>query len=148
MITTAFDAHHAAMEAAMDQYIDDLSGGAARTGPVLPPDGQHQPMPDPAMMLQQMMQHMMQQINMMFAQNAPGGQNAGTSSAAFSLQGAANWQGPPSQQSTGNWQEDRSTANVRLDERASRRIEKFTDKKDEWTEWRDQVLNVVRECDK
>ena len=36
---------------------------------------------------------------------------------------------------------------MRLDARAFRRIEKFTDKKDEWTEWRAQVLNVVRECD-
>ena len=38
--------------------------------------------------------------------------------------------------------------NVRLDERAFRRIEKFTDKKDEWKEWRAQVINAVRECDK
>ena len=54
-------------------------------------------------------------------------------------------QGPPI---TGNWQQDRSLANVRLDERAFRRIEKFTDKKDEWTEWRAQVIEAVRECDK
>ena len=38
--------------------------------------------------------------------------------------------------------------NVRLDERAFRRIDKFTDKKDEWTEWRAQVIEAVRECDK
>ena len=99
-------------------------------------------------MMQQIMQQMMHQMNNMFAQNAPGGQTAGTSSAAFSPQVAANWQGPPSQQSAGNWQQDKSLANVRLDERAFRHIEKFTDKKDEWTEWRAQVLNAVRECDK
>ena len=39
-------------------------------------------------------------------------------------------------------------ANVRLDERAFRRVEKFTDKREELTEWRAQVLNAVRECDK
>ena len=48
----------------------------------------------------------------------------------------------------GNWQHDRSMAYARLDERAFRRIEKFTDKKDEWTEWRAQVIEAVRECDK
>ena len=110
-------------------------------------------MPDPAAMLQQMMQQMMQnmmnQMNHMFAQGAPSasGQAPGGSSAAFSPQGAdpRNWQGPLN---TGNWQYDRSMSNVRLDERAFRRIEKFTDKKDEWTEWRAQVVEAVRECGK
>ena len=39
-------------------------------------------------------------------------------------------------------------ANVRLDERAFRRLENFTNKKDEWKEWRAQLLTAVRECDK
>ena len=39
-------------------------------------------------------------------------------------------------------------ANVRLDERAFRRFEKLTNKKDEWMEWRTQLLTAVRECDK
>ena len=38
-------------------------------------------------------------------------------------------------------------ANVRLEERAFRRLEKFTNKKDEWKEWRTQFLTAVRECD-
>ena len=38
-------------------------------------------------------------------------------------------------------------ANVRLDERAFRRLDKFTNKKDEWKEWRTQSLTAVRECD-
>ena len=39
-------------------------------------------------------------------------------------------------------------ANVRLDERAFRRLEKFTNEKDEWKEWRTQLLTAVRECHK
>ena len=101
-----------------------------------------QPMPDPAMMnqmFQPMFQQMMQQafqsmMNNMFAQPAQGttGQSPGVSSAAFSPSGAdpRNWQGPAN---AGGWQHDRSLANVRLDERAFRRIDKFTDKPSEWT---------------
>ena len=143
----------------MEQDIDGLDGGAPRAGPVLPGEGQYhqqqqQPMPNPAIMVQQMMQQMLQnmlnQMNNMFAQSAPG-QTAGGSSSAFSPQAASgggdprNWQGPPI---TGPCKQDRSLANVRFDERAFRRIEKFTDKKDEWTEWRAQVVEAVRECDK
>ena len=112
-----------------------------------------QPMPDPAVLLQQMMsqmmQNMMNQMNHMFAQAAPGviGQSPGGSSAAFSPQGAdpRNWQGPPN---TGGWQYDKSLSNVRFDERAFRRIDKFTDKPSEWTEWKAQMIEAVRECDK
>ena len=114
--TNAPDAHNAALEAAMEHDIDGLDGGA----------NAGQPMPDPAIMLQQMMQQMMQnmlnQMNNMFAQSATG-QPTGGSSSAFSPQAASgggdprNWQGPPI---TGHWQQDRSMANVRLDERAFR----------------------------
>ena len=40
-------------------------------------------------------------------------------------------------------------ANVRLDERAFRRLDKFANKnkKDEWKVWRTQFLTAVRECD-
>ena len=117
------------------------------------PGQQQQPMPDPAVMLQQMMQqmlhNMLDQMNNKFAQRVSGAawQASGGGSVAFSPQAAdpRNWQGPPTM---GNWQHDGSMANVRLDERAFRRIEKFTDKKDEWTEWRAQVIEAVRECDK
>ena len=128
----------------MEHDIDGLDGGA----------NAGQPMPDPAIVLQQMMQQMMQnmlnQMNNMFAQSATG-QTAGGSSSAFSPQAASgggdprNWQGPPF---AGHWHQDRSLANVRLDIKAFSRIDKFTDKKDEWTEWRAQVIEAVRECDK
>ena len=37
---------------------------------------------------------------------------------------------------------------VRLDERAFRRLQKSTYKKDEWKGWRTQFLTAIRECDK
>ena len=118
----------------------------------LGPQGQQQmPVPDPAAMVQTMMMQMMQnlfaQMSSALAQSAPGttGQTAGAASPAFGPMDPGNWQGPPS---AGNWQRDRSMANVRLDEKAFRRMEKFTDKKDEWTEWRAQVIEAIRECDK
>ena len=112
-----------------------------------------QAMPDPAMfqpMLQQMFQQMMQQMmNNMFAQSAQGttGQSPGVSSPAFRPFGEdpRNWQGPAN---AGGWQQDRSWSNVRLDERAFRRVDKFTDKPSEWTEWKAQMIEAVRECDK
>ena len=69
----------------------------------------------------------------------PMGQATGAPPAAFS---------PYGNQGAGHWRDDAQMANVRLDERAFRRIEKLTDKKEEWKEWRIQVLNAVRECDK
>ena len=39
-------------------------------------------------------------------------------------------------------------ANLRLGERAFRRLEKLTNKKDEWNKWRIQFLTAIRECDK
>ena len=107
------------------------------------PPGMQQPqipIPDPAAMMQSMIQQFMQammgHMQPAFAQAAPRGLNAGTTPAAFSPQEAV------------HWREDGHMANVRLDERAFRRIEKFADKKDECKEWRAQVLNAVRECDK
>ena len=131
---------HPVISGDVDQQMQaDVDAHAA------PPGMQPQmPMPDPAVMMQALMQQIMQG-KMDYVQQAlpqaapgaaPGGQNAGTTPAAFSPQGA------------GHWREDGHMANVRLDERAFRRIEKFTDKKDEWKEWRAQVLNAVRECDK
>ena len=84
------------------------------------------PIPDPAAMMQSLMQQIMQammvHMQQTFAQAGPGGKNAGTTPAAFSPQGA------------GHWREDRHMANVRLDEKTFRRLEQFTDKKDEWKE--------------
>ena len=36
---------------------------------------------------------------------------------------------------------------ARLDERCFRRLEKFTNKRDEWREWKLHLLTAVRECD-
>ena len=38
-------------------------------------------------------------------------------------------------------------ANVRLDERAFRLLDKFSNKKNDWKEWRTQLLTAIRECD-
>ena len=87
-------------------------------------------------MMQQFMQQLLLSMQQAIPQVAPGTAPVGEAApAAFSPHGAG-------------WQEDRHLANVRLDERAFRRVEKFTDKREEWTEWRAQVLNAVRECDK
>ena len=111
-----------------------------------------QPMPDPAALLQQMMaqmmQNMMNQMNHMFAQAASGATGQPPGGGPQSVPPGAdpkNWQGPAN---AGGWQHDRSLANVRLDERAFRRIDKFIDKPSEWTEWKAQMIEAVRECDK
>ena len=78
----------------------------------------------------------MDQMQQAFSQTNPGTQNAGPASAAFRPQ------------EVGHWRQDGHMANVRLDERAFRRLEKFTNKKDEWKEWRTQLLTAARECDK
>ena len=150
-----FDVQRAAMEAAMQHDIDahaqdslQASGVRAPGGPLPPQPPQVQaqapqagvPGMFPQAMMQTMMQQFMQQLLLSMQQAlpqvAPGTAPVGEAvSAAFSPQGAG-------------WQEDRHLANVRLDERAFRRVEKFTDKREEWTEWRAQVLNAVRECDK
>ena len=86
--------------------------------------------------MQQFMQQFIQTMQQAWPQAAPGAAPVGQAApAAVSPQGAG-------------WQEDRRMANIRLGERAFRRIEQITDKRDEWNEWRSQVLNAVRECDK
>ena len=35
---------------------------------------------------------------------------------------------------------------VRFEGRTFRRLEKFTNKKDEWEEWRTHLLTAIREC--
>ena len=95
-----------------------------------------QQVPDPQAMMQQMMQQMLQnmmhQLNNMFAQNASAGV------------------GPPPTNGAPqtHWHNDRSMSNVKLDERAFRRIKELRNKKENWTEWRDQVLVAIGECDK
>ena len=113
---------------------------------------QQQPTPDPAALLQQMMaqmmQNMMNQMNHMFAQAASGATGQPPGGGPQSASPGAdprNWQGPAN---AGGWQHDRSLSNVRLDERAFRRIDKFTDKPSEWTGWKAQEIEAVRECDK
>ena len=103
----------------MQDDIDQLGGGAgARGGPILPPPGMYQP--DPAAMqdlMQQMIQQMMQTMMSSFQQAAQGM--------------AASGSGPPTASSPvgGHWRQDNQMANVRLDERAFRRLEKFSNKK-------------------
>ena len=97
------------------------TGEAAPGGPLLPPPGmqqQQQPPQDTAAMMHLMMQNMMQMMQMMqmLQQAAPGVQNAGAPPAAFCPQGG------------GHWRQDTHMANVRVDGRAFRRLEKFTNK--------------------
>ena len=124
----------------MQRDIDAMGGGNAATaagdGPILPPPG-IQGQPDPAALMQSMMQNMMQSMMqaMMasFQQAASGAAATGTSPpAAYSPQGGV------------HWRQDPHMANVRLDERAFRRLEKFTNKKDAWKERRTQFLTAVR----
>ena len=91
---------------------------------VAPPGMQPQmQMPDPAVMMQalmqQIMQRMMEYVQEALPQAAPGAAPGGQAAApaAFSPQGAS------------HWREDGHMANVRLDERAFRRIEQFIDQK-------------------
>ena len=123
---------------AVQRDIDEMAGGiTADDGPILPPPGM-QP-PDPAAMqnmMQAMMQNMMQMMMASFQQAAQGAAASGTTPpAASSPLGGV------------HWRQDSQMANVRLDERAFRRLDKFTNKKDEWKEWRTQFLTAVRECD-
>ena len=99
--------------------------GLQSSGVRAPPVQAQTPMFPQAMMqtmMQQFMQQFMQTMMQAMPQAAAGTTQVGqAASAAFSPQGAG-------------WQEDRTMANVRLDERAFRRVEKFTVKREEWTE--------------
>ena len=139
-MTTGINDQYDQMQADIDA-IGGPAGGAAPGGPLLPPPGmqqQQQPQTDTAAMMHQtflMMQNMMQMMQVL-QQCAPGMQNAGASSAALRPQ------------EDGHWRQDTHMTNVRFDERAFRRLEKFTNEEDEWKEWRTQLLTAVRECDK
>ena len=86
------------------------------------------------MSLLQTMQQMMQM--MMTFQSGQGTTTSGTSPpAALGPHGG------------GDWRRNGHMANVRLDERAFRRLEKFSNKKSDWKEWRTQLLFAIRECD-
>ena len=88
-------------------------------------------------MMQYMMRMMMDAMRASFRQAAPGMPNAGTTApVAFSPQGSS------------HWRQDTHMANVRLDERAFRRLKKSTNKRGEWKEWRTQLLTAIRECAK
>ena len=124
-----FDQQQAAMEAAlgaqMQQDIDaHVQAPGAPGGPHLqeqqPPLG----MQIPAAMMQGMMQQFMLQFIQTMQQALPqvaqgvSPERQAAAPAATSPQGAG-------------WQEDRHMANVRLDEMAFRRVEQFTDKREE-----------------
>ena len=120
------DAHAAAMEAQRQQQ----QAAAPQ---------QQQPQATDTMvqqMMQMIMQKIMEQVSNAFTQNV--GQPAGVQGPGSS--------GVPSGPTP--WQIDPKMANVRLDIKAFSRIDKFTDKKEEWTEWRAQVIEAVRECDR
>ena len=42
---------------------------------------------------------------------------------------------------------DRHLANARLDERVFRRLEKLTNKREDWREWKMHFMSSIRECD-
>ena len=122
------------MQADIDQHAADhaaavAGASAAGSGGAVPPGLPNQPS---IMSLLQAMQQMMQM--MMTFQSGQGT----TSSAP-----------PPavSPHGGGDWKRDGHMANVRLDERAFRRLEKFSNKKSDWKEWRTQLLTAIRECD-
>jgi hypothetical protein len=130
----AFHTQHAAMDQAMQQDIDAHAANAGVAGgPILPDAAQQNPMPDFQTLMQGFLQMMWQATQQQASQP---GQAAST--AAIGPQVGA----------SRPWQNDSHLANVRLDERAFRRIEKFGDRKEDWKDWRSQVMNAVRECDK
>ena len=125
------------MQADIDQHATEhaaavAGAGAAGSGGAVPPGLPTEP---PSMMsILQTMQQMMQV--MMSFQNGQGTTSSGTlPPAAVSPQGGV------------CWQRDGHMANVRLGERAFRRLDKFSNKKSDWKEWRTQLLTAIRECD-
>ena len=130
--TGPFDAQHAAMEAAMQGDIDAHANAAVPQGD-LQSSGVRPPMQAPPLqammqtMMEQFMQQFMQSMMQGMQQTATGAAQAGQAApAAFSPQGAG-------------WQHDPTMANVLLDAKAFSRVKKFTDMREEWTEWRAQV---------
>ena len=119
------------MADAMQRDVDAHAGG----GPALITGAP----PDPVVVMQNMMQQMAASMNAMLdamaiqMQNAPG---VGVSPS------------PPGIPSVGVNGTSSHLANVRLDERSFRRLDKFTNSKSEWREWRMHFLTAVRECDK
>ena len=79
---------------------------------------------------QEMMQQMMKTMTASFLPSGASGSNPG------GIQSA------PKAASGGH------LANLRSDERAFRRIDRFSNKREEWREWRTHLLIAVRECDK
>ena len=103
----------------MQADIDGMAGNvAAAGGPLLPPLGL--PPVDPAAM-QQMMQAMMQMMMASLQQAAAAASGTVPLAASSPLGGT-------------HWTQNTQMANVRLDERAFRRLDKFSNKKDEWKE--------------
>ena len=123
------------MQADIDQHAADhaaaVSGvNAAGNGGAAPPGLDYQSITTLLQTMQQMMQMMMA------FQTGQGTTTPGTSPpAAISPSGGV------------DWRKDGHMANVRLDERAFRRLEKFSNKKSDWKEWRTQLLTAIRECD-
>ena len=71
------------------------------------------------------MMHQMMQVMMSFQQTTQGAAASGTSPPAASSPAGGT-----------HWKQDTQMANVRLDERAFRRMDKFSNKKSDWKEWR------------
>ncbi len=85
--------------------------------------------------MMQMLQQMMQ-VMMSLQQTTQGAAASGTSPPTASSPVGAT-----------HWKQHTQMASVRLDERAFRRMDKFSNKKSEWKEWRIQLLTAIRECD-
>ena len=114
-MTHGINANYDEIHADIDAQGPTVGAAPGATGPgmLLPPPGMPQQQ-DPAAMMQLMMQSFMQMMmdhmKASFPQATPRTQNAGAASAAFRPQ------------EDGHWRQDTHMANVRLDERAFRRL--------------------------
>ena len=125
---------NANVEEQMQADIDDQAFTAGM--PIIPPPTA-MPRFDAAAMQQMMHNHFQQMMQQMMS----------TMAASFSAPGATG-SSPGGIQSAPGGNIGERLANVRLDERAFRRIDRFSNKREDWREWRTHLLTAVRECDK
>ena len=126
---TDIDAHAAAGAA--------VAAAAAIPTPTTPPP---EPVVSPqtpanfeVLMQQQFMKFMQGMFASMAATSSPSGAAGSSPSGVQSVPGGPSDVG--------------HLANVRLDERAFRRLDRFSNKREDWREWRTHLLTAVRECD-
>ena len=98
-----------------------------------PPEHVHPPPANFEVMMQQQFMKFMQGMFAPMAATSPSSGATGSSQAAFSLHRGGGGV---------------RLANVRLGERAPKRIDRLSNKTDKWREWVTHLLTAVRECDK